>query len=143
MNVTPEKEVVKECLEYLKILGIYAYRTNTGAAEYQDRAGKKRFVRYGKPGVSDITGVMPGGRFIAVECKAANGRLSNHQTAYLRDIERMGGLAIVARSAGDITTAIKQDREMRKRSGCGETVFCQPHEPEEEGSTPSPARRNR
>jgi hypothetical protein len=67
-------------------------------------------VKYGKPGASDIVGVMPGGRFIAVECKAPGGRLSELQQQFLKDIERMGGLAVVAKSAEDIARAIKQDQ---------------------------------
>jgi hypothetical protein len=107
---SPEKTVLKECLEYLQLRGIYAYRQNTGAAEYTDKAGKKRMVKYGKPGASDIVGVMPGGRFIAVECKAPAGRLSELQKQFLKDIERMGGLAIVARSWTDIDQALKQSQ---------------------------------
>jgi hypothetical protein len=106
---SPEKAVLKECLEYLRLRGIYAYRQNTGAAEYTDKAGKSRMVKYGKPGASDIVGVMPGGRFIAVECKAPAGRLSELQEEFLKDIERMGGLVVVAKSADDIARAIKQD----------------------------------
>jgi hypothetical protein len=107
--MTQEGAVVKACLEFLELRGIYAYRQNTGAAEYQDKAGKKRFVRYGKKGVSDIIGVLPpGGRFIAVECKAPNGRLSEHQIEFLNDIERMGGLAVVARSVEDIENALRR-----------------------------------
>jgi hypothetical protein len=105
---TPEGAVVKACLEYLELRGAYAYRQNTGAAEYQDKAGKKRFVRYGKPGASDIVGLLPGGRFIAVECKAPGGRLSELQAGYLRDIERMGGLAVVARSVEDLAKSLEE-----------------------------------
>jgi hypothetical protein len=105
---TPEGAVVKACLEYLEIRGVYAYRQNTGAAEYQDKTGKKRFVRYGKPGASDIIGLLPSGRFIAVECKAHGGRLSEHQFRFLRDIERMGGLAVVARSVEDLAQSLKE-----------------------------------
>jgi hypothetical protein len=104
---TPEGAVVKACLEYLELRGVYAYRQNTGAAEYQDKAGKKRFVRYGKPGVSDIIGVLPGGRFLAVECKAPGGRLSEYQINFLNDIERMGGLAVTARSVEDLEKALR------------------------------------
>jgi hypothetical protein len=115
VNLTPEKAVVKECLEYLNFMGIYAYRNNTGASEYQDkRTGKKRFVRYGKPGASDIIGIMPGGRFIAVECKAAKGRLSEAQHEFLCQVERMGGLAIVARSVEDITKALKHNKAINR-----------------------------
>jgi hypothetical protein len=111
---SPEKAVLKECLEYLQLRDIYAYRQNTGAAEYTDKTGKKRMVKYGKPGASDIVGVMPGGRFIAVECKAPTGRLSELQEEFLKDIERMGGLAVVAKSAEDIARAIKQDQACQK-----------------------------
>jgi hypothetical protein len=105
---TPEGAVVKVCLEYLALRGIYAYRQNTGAAEYQNKTGKKRFVRYGKPGASDIVGLLPGGRFIAVECKAPRGRLSELQAAFLQDIERMGGLAVVARSVEDLEKSLME-----------------------------------
>ena len=105
---TPEREVVKACLEYLELRGVYAYRQNTGAAEYADNTGRRRFVRYGKPGISDIIGVLPGGRFIAVECKAPGGRLSEHQTEFLKDIERMGGLAVIARSVEDLEKIFRQ-----------------------------------
>jgi hypothetical protein len=115
---TPEGAVVKACLEYLQLRGIYAYRQNTGAAEYTDKTGKKRMVKYGKPGASDIVGVMPGGRFIAVECKALNGRLSDFQRQFLEDIDRMGGLAVVARSVDDIARAMKQD-DACQRIKCG------------------------
>jgi hypothetical protein len=108
---TPEGEVVKACLEYLALRGIYAYRQNTGAAEYQDKKGKKRFVRYGKLGASDIVGLLPGGRFIAVECKAPGGRLSDHQIKYLEDIERMGGLAVIARSVEDLEKILRNQKQ--------------------------------
>jgi hypothetical protein len=104
---TPEGAVVKACLEYLALRGVYAYRQNTGAAEYEDKTGKKRFVRYGKLGASDIVGLLPGGRFIAVECKAPGGRLSEHQAEFLQDIERMGGLAVVARSVEDLEKILR------------------------------------
>jgi hypothetical protein len=106
--MTVEGAVVKACLEYLELRGVYAYRQNTGAAEYQDKAGNKRFVRYGKPGVSDIIGVLPGGRFMAIECKAPNGRLSEYQKEFLDQVEKMGGLVVVARSVEDLEKALKE-----------------------------------
>jgi hypothetical protein len=108
-HTTPEKEVVKECLEYLKLRGAYAWRNNTGAARYEDKAtGEKRFVPFGKVGSSDIIGILPGGRFIAVECKAPNGRVTDYQLAFLADVEHMGGLAVIAKSFEDIEKALKK-----------------------------------
>lgn len=102
----PEKAVVKECLDWLHLNGIFAYRQNTGAAEYIGGNGRKRFVRFGEKGASDIIGILPGGRFLAVECKAENGRLSEYQIEYLANVRRMGGLAVVAKSSADIEAAL-------------------------------------
>lgn len=113
--MTPEGAVVKECLEYLKIRGIFAYRQNTGAAEFRARSGKRRFVRFGALGASDIIGIIPGGRFIAVECKAGKGKLSDLQKDYLKTVTDNGGLAIVAKSYVDIEKALRLTEEKCKR----------------------------
>jgi hypothetical protein len=110
----PEKEVVKECLEYLQSLGIYAWRQNTGAGQYQDSSGQKRFVRFGIPGVSDILGILPNGRFLAVECKSETGKLSDSQAEFLAEIKQRGGLTIVAHSFRDIESAIEENQTQKK-----------------------------
>jgi hypothetical protein len=53
-------------------------------------------------GVADIVGVLPGGRFLAVECKVARGRLSPAQREFQAAVERMGGLYVTARSIDDL-----------------------------------------
>ena len=62
-----------------------------------------------RSGVPDIVGVIDG-RFFAIEVKADDGRLTRLQEATIQDIERSGGLAIVARSVADINKII-QGRE--------------------------------
>ncbi|MDR0731206.1 MAG: VRR-NUC domain-containing protein, partial [Treponema sp.] len=62
----------------------------------------------GLKGSSDILGLLPGGRFLAVECKAPDGRLSPEQRQFLADIKAQGGLAIVARSCRDIEAALTE-----------------------------------
>jgi hypothetical protein len=89
--VTAEGAVVKACLEYLELRGAYVWRNNTGAL----RDKKDRPVFFGKAGSSDIVSLLPGGRFIAVECKSPKGRLSDLQIGFLNDIERMGGAAVI------------------------------------------------
>ena len=100
----PEGAVLKACLEYLKLRGAFVWRNNTGAL----RDKKNRPVFFGKAGSSDILGVLPGGRFIAVECKASNGRLSENQLDFLNEIERMGGLAVIARSVEDLEKILRR-----------------------------------
>jgi len=65
---------------------------NSGAftGEYN---GKKRFVRFGTPGISDIIGIFRG-RFLAVETKRKGKVATDLQKAFLERVEDMGGIAI-------------------------------------------------
>jgi hypothetical protein len=65
-------------------------------------------MSFGLKGSSDILGLLPGGRFLAVECKAPDGRLSPEQRQFLADIKAQGGLAVVARSYRDIEEALRE-----------------------------------
>jgi hypothetical protein len=99
---TPENRVKAEVLRYLKVRRIYCWSNPSGAVRI--RPGK--FMSFGLKGSSDILGLLPGGRFLAVECKAAHGRLSPEQRQFLADIKALGGMAIVARSYRDIEAAL-------------------------------------
>lgn len=91
-----ETNIVKECLIALSKAGFMAWRQNTGALK--DSNG--RIVSFGLcKGSSDIIGIAPGGIFIAIECKASNGRIRPEQQTFIDNIRRMGGRAGVARSA--------------------------------------------
>ena len=102
--MTEEGAVVKACLEYLNFCcGAFVWRNNTGSLK--DKTNRPVF--FGKPGSSDILGLLPGGRFIAVECKSKTGIVSDKQRDFLAEVERLGGLAIVARSIDDVIKAVK------------------------------------
>lgn len=102
--VVPESAVLGQCLAYLHIKGIFAWRNNTGAAKTDDG----RFVRFGLPGASDIIGVLPGGKFLAVECKrSSGGRVSEQQKAFLEKVKSAGGVAIIAKSVEDLMEVVK------------------------------------
>ncbi|MCL2007417.1 MAG: VRR-NUC domain-containing protein [Treponema sp.] len=102
--VIPESHILKGCLHYLEARGIYHWRNNTGAV----RIGPGRFMRFGKVGSSDILGILRGGRFLCVECKAPNGRLSPEQKQFLDDIRGLGGLALVVRSWQELDRALRE-----------------------------------
>lgn len=53
------------------------------------------------PGFSDLFGLMPGGRFFALEVKTPTGRVSDQQARFLAAVERYGGISGVARSPDD------------------------------------------
>ena len=64
---------------------------------------ENRFFRSSRAGVSDILGVMPNGRFIAVECKREiGGRVSDKQWEFLEAVENNNGIAFIAHSGEEL-----------------------------------------
>ena len=101
-----ETALVRSAVEWLNIVGVFAWRVNTGAAQYQDRHGKKRFVRFGAPGVSDIIGIMPDGRFLAAEAKVGDNTPTAAQRHFLDMVNAAGGLGVVFHSIDELAEAI-------------------------------------
>lgn len=101
-----EKSIQKQCLDWLTLKGIFHYRNNTGAVAAQYK-GKQRFIRFGHPGISDIIGIAPDGRFLAIEVKRADGKLTEAQEVFLEQVEKSGGIALVVRSLEDLIKAFK------------------------------------
>ena len=102
---TPEGRVKAGCLRYLEKRGITAWNNPSGAVEV--RPGQ--WLHFGKKGSADILGILPGGRFLAVECKAQGGRLSGDQRQFLADIEARGGLAVVVRGWRELDQALREE----------------------------------
>jgi hypothetical protein len=62
-----------------------------------------------KKGSADIIGLLPpDGRFIAIETKAPDGRLSAEQREFLEMIKQQSDLTVVAKSYRDIETALRE-----------------------------------
>jgi hypothetical protein len=102
---TPENRVKAEVLKYLKFRRIYCWSNPSGAVRI--RPGK--FMSFGKKGSSDIIGLLaPGGKFLAVETKAPDGRLSPEQREFLEAVKQQGGLAVIARSWADVDRALRE-----------------------------------
>ena len=100
-----ETALVKMCLEFLRIERVLAWRNNTGRL-----AGSGRLVTFGLcPGSSDIIGLMPDGRFLAVECKIGKADPTALQAAFLQSINDQGGLAICVRSLDELMEVIKDE----------------------------------
>jgi hypothetical protein len=102
--LTPENKVKTEVVRYLKLRHIYCWSNPNGAVRI--RPGK--FMSFGLKGSSDILGLLPGGRFLAVECKAEHSRLSPEQRQFLADVKALGGMTIVAKSCRDIDQALRK-----------------------------------
>jgi hypothetical protein len=102
---SPEKEVIKACIQYLTLKGYEVIRNNTGAFVATGENGKKRLIRFGFPGSADIIACSPEGRFVAVECKSDSGRLTIAQQDFIRRVTDRNGIAVVARSVDDLVRA--------------------------------------
>ena len=93
-----EGDLVRVILQYLALIHVPAWRSNTGAVSTVYK-GRKRFIRFGFPGVSDILGIVPpSGRLLALEVKSPTGRVTEAQLRFLQQVNAAGGLGFVARS---------------------------------------------
>jgi hypothetical protein len=100
--MTFEGRIKADCLRYLERHGFFVWNNPTGCV----RIAPARWVSFGKKGSADILGCLPGGKFLAIEVKAAHGRLSPEQQEFIQKIRGNGGLALVVRSWKELDQAL-------------------------------------
>jgi hypothetical protein len=71
------------------------------------RIDQDRWIHFGKKGSADILGCLPGGRFLAVEVKAPDGRLSPEQRDFLENIRDLGGLSMMVRGWRELDAILR------------------------------------
>lgn len=64
-------------------------------------------MQFGTPGAADITGILPDGRRLEIEVKAATGRQSEQQKKYQAMIERFNGVYVLARSVEEAIAGVE------------------------------------
>ena len=98
-NDRPEAAALVEVLKAVRAHPVVAWaeRQNSGAAKVGGR-----FIRFGWPGCPDVLGQLKDGRLLGVEVKAAKGRASPEQVAFLERIRGAGGVAFIAHSLRDV-----------------------------------------
>lgn len=90
-----ETDLVKQCLDVLALRGVFAWRQNQGGMKATYK-GKSRFLRFaGVDGISDIIGVLPGGKMLTVECKMPGNKPSPEQKGFIEKVRQHGGIAVV------------------------------------------------
>lgn len=104
---TPEGKVLKSCMEYLTLCGIFHFRNNTGGTPLHDGSGRYRPAPKSSVGSPDIICVARdqaghGGWAVAVEVKSATGKQSPSQKEFQQKWEDAGGLYVVVRSASEL-----------------------------------------
>ena len=101
---TEESKRVKAILDYLQYRRVFAWRQNNIAVPSVD--GFRSFV--GMRGLPDIIGVLPGGVFLGIEVKSKTGRQSKHQKEFQKNLERLGGVYILARCVDDVEKGLSK-----------------------------------
>lgn len=105
--IASEREIQKTILDYLALKGINAWRTNSGIqfSTYKDRSYITRLAPKGTP---DIIGFLNDGRFLGIEVKKLDGKVSDEQNIFINKINKAGGLAFVAYSLDDVIETFKK-----------------------------------
>ena len=95
-----EARVLRACMEVLEAHPYVAmwWRQNTGAGQL----ASGRFVKFSFRGASDLMGVLKGGAFLAVECKATGKHATPEQAAFLDNVSDAGGHSICVDDAGTL-----------------------------------------
>lgn len=94
----PESGIQKKIMLALSEAGCTVWRNNTG--RFLNPNGQ--LVKFGLcVGSSDLIGITPDGRFLAIEVKGNRGKVSEHQKNFINHVISKGGIAGVARSAED------------------------------------------
>ena len=114
-----EAQIQTQIIDYLAARHILAFRMNTGAmvSEYKER---KRFMRFGVPGMADVLAFVMERSFpsyftcatfdaprpLWIEVKSATGKQSELQKSFQRQVEGYGHTYILARSLEDVKNAL-------------------------------------
>jgi hypothetical protein len=110
---TPEGAILKQILDYLAARNILAFRMQTGAVANEYK-GKKRFMRFGTPGMADVLAFpvdhYGNATFIRcplwIEVKSSTGKQSELQKSFQEQVEDHGHNYIIARSIEDVEAAL-------------------------------------
>jgi Holliday junction resolvase len=92
-----ESDIQRAILDYLSIKRIFHWRNNSGALKTEGG----HFVRFGAVGSPDIFALHKGVLY-AIEVKTKKGRVSDAQAQFLVQVNRAGGVPLVARSLDDV-----------------------------------------
>jgi hypothetical protein len=90
-------QLLSACLQVLELRGIFAWKNNSGAL--QTKYGG--FVRFGKKGSPDIIAILPGGKFLGVECKVGYDKQRVEQSEFEAAIVKQGGYYLLVRNSVD------------------------------------------
>lgn len=99
----PETNLVRACLQLLSVHRIWARRQNSGAVRTQ----RGQLLRFGVTGAADITGILPNGIRLEIECKMPGRHPTPEQGAFLQAIRANNGVALVVHSVQELIDKLR------------------------------------
>jgi hypothetical protein len=108
-----EADLLSYALTSLKRSGLVAWRCPNGPVMHSINGGQKVFKKSPIKGFPDIAGVMPNGKFFAIELKTPKGRLSPEQVEWITRLNMTGAMAIVLRTREEIDEFIAAACQMK------------------------------
>jgi len=98
-----EADILRDCLTWLRLHGVFCWRQNQGAITGQYH-GKRPFLRFTSlDRVSDILGVLrPQGLLLAIEVKRPGRRPTPKQEAFLATVRDHGGIGACVQSVAEL-----------------------------------------
>jgi len=107
-----ESELLSFALNCLKQSGMVYWRVPNGPVMHSING---RMIRKCSPikGFPDIAGVLPSGKFFAIELKTDKGRLSPEQHEWITKLNMSGAMAIVLRTKDEIMEFVTSASKMK------------------------------
>lgn len=105
-----EKDIENSILAYLSMVNIFAWKVqSTGLFDPVSKRFRRSNNKYHIRGISDILGILEGGKMLAIEVKTpkTKNRTTDDQKFFLNEINRNGGIGFVATSIDDVRTQLK------------------------------------
>lgn len=122
MGKISETAILRSIMDYLAARHVLAFRMNSGASFQQNADGRKRFMRFGVPGMADILafrvhvrGIDDNGAWCSfteitpvwIEVKTATGKQGELQKSFQDQVEREGHRYGICRSIDDVEKLLK------------------------------------
>lgn len=100
-----ESDIQRLIMLAMSEAGCLIFRNNVGVLK--NAAGIP--IRFGLAvGSSDLIGIAPGGRFLAVEIKTPTGKATPEQLRFIEAVRARGGVAGIARSPAEALALLAQ-----------------------------------
>lgn len=102
----PEQKIQREICEYLKSKGMFFFRVDrVGIYDPKRKCFRMNHDPYRRKGVSDILGIW-NCQMIAIEVKTKKSYPTKEQKEFLADINKYGGIGLVARCVDDVKSLL-------------------------------------